>query len=97
MMASRAFYTHDEIQQLYALADEPGWLTKVEGSLAERSYHSLREKMTEVRKAAGIKVPRGPRPGFGGSARACDDNWQDNVPRCTARLLEATLRVGRWS
>jgi hypothetical protein len=88
-MASRV-WTDDDLQVLEQYAENDDWLEAVTGCFPDRSAAAIKTRISKLRSELGIKGRRG--------ARA-EDQDRMNAKSVTAsqQLLEATLRVGRWS
>jgi hypothetical protein len=88
-MASRA-WSIDDIQVLEQHANNDDWLDVVSEQFPERSPASIKTKMSKLRSELGIKGRRGARE---------EDQDRMNAKSVVASqaLLEATLRLGRWS
>ena len=86
-VASRA-WTDEETQVLRSVAESPTWFAAASSVLVDRSRSALVSQMCMVRREMGVKVKRG---------RRSEDDWTADAAAASADLLEATLRVGRWS
>jgi hypothetical protein len=88
-MASRA-WSVDEIQVLEQHVSNDDWLDAVTDKITDRSFHAVKTKMSKLRSELGIKGKRGAR-------EEDQDTMNAKSVIASQRLLEATLRVGRWS
>jgi hypothetical protein len=88
-MASRA-WSDAELHVLEQHVHDDNWLDAVAERIPDRSLLAIEVRMSRVRSVAGIRGKRGCRE---------EDQDQANAKAviATHRLLEATLRVGRWS
>jgi hypothetical protein len=88
-MASRV-WTNDDLQVLEQHAGSEDWLEAVMDRFPDRSLAAIKTRISKLRSELGIKGRRGARE---------EDQDRMNAKSVTAsqQLLEATLRVGRWS
>lgn len=84
-MASRAFWTEDEVAVLEEHVHDRAWLGKVLPKL-DRGEQALRCKMAKLRAEMGLSDPR-----------CSESSWMRDARMASDRLAEATLAVGRWS
>lgn len=81
-MASRAFWSDDEIAVLETHINDTHWLDKVSPKL-DRGEAALRCRMARLRAEKGM------------SDRRC--SWMRDAREASRMLYERTIAVGRWS
>jgi hypothetical protein len=88
-MASRA-WTSDDLQVLEDHVANDDWRDALAGLFPDRSEDAIKTRLSKLRSTLGIKGKRGARE---------EDQDRMNAKSAVAsqQLLEATLRVGRWS
>jgi hypothetical protein len=88
-MASRV-WTTDDLQVLEEHAANDDWREALAGLFPDRSEDAIKTRLSKLRSELGIKGKRGARE---------EDQDRMNIKSVAAsqQLLEATLRVGRWS
>jgi hypothetical protein len=83
-------WSHEDTAVLSQLADNDDWLEAAAALFPNHSEGSLKTKISKLRSELGIRGRRGARE---------EDQDRMNAKSVVASqaLLEATLRVGRWS
>jgi hypothetical protein len=86
----RNVWSHADLQTLGQHLGSEDWLEAVTECFPGRSIAAITTRMSKLRADLGIKGKRGARE---------EDQDRMNAKSVTAsqQLLEATLRVGRWS
>lgn len=88
-MASRV-WSPDDLQVLEQHAHNDDWLDAVTGRFPDRSLAAIKTRISKLRSELGIKGRRGAR-------EEDQDRANAKAVVATQQLLEATLKVGRWS
>jgi hypothetical protein len=88
-MASRV-WSSDDLQVLEQHAANDDWRNALSNLFPDRTQHAIKTRLSKLRSELGIRGRRGARE---------EDQDRMNAKSVIAseRLLEATLRVGRWS
>jgi hypothetical protein len=88
-MASRPWST-DDLHVLEEHTENDDWREELAGLFPDRSEDAIKTRLSKLRSALGIKGKRGAR-------EEDQDTMNAKSVIASQRLLEATLRVGRWS
>lgn len=88
-MASRV-WTSDDLQVLEQHVSNDDWLEALKGKFPHRSPGAIKIRISKLRSELGIKGRRGAR-------EEDQDRMNAKSVQASQQLLEATLRVGRWS
>lgn len=88
-MASRV-WTDDDLQVLEQHAANDDWRNALSNLFPNRTDHAIKTRLSKLRSELGIKGKRGAR-------EEDQDTMNAKSVVASQHLLEATLRVGRWS
>jgi hypothetical protein len=88
-MASRV-WSSDDLQVLEQHAANDDWRNALSNLFPDRTQHAIKTRLSKLRSELGVKGRRGARE------KTQEIMNAEAVP-ASQRLLEATLRVGRWS
>lgn len=66
------------------------WLDRIVNRFPHRSVDAIKTKMSKLRGELGL-------PGRRGAKETAQEEYNRKAVPASRRLLEATLRVGRWS
>jgi hypothetical protein len=88
-MASRA-WSNDDLQVLEDHVANDDWRDALAGLFPDRSDHAIKTRLSKLRSTLGIKGKRGAR-------EEDQDRMNAKSVGASQQLLEATLRVGRWT
>jgi hypothetical protein len=87
-MASRV-WSSDDLQVLQHAANDD-WRNALSNLFPDRTQHAIKTRLSKLRSELGVKGRRGARE------KTQEIMNAEAIP-ASQRLLEATLRVGRWS
>jgi hypothetical protein len=88
-MASRV-WSSDDLQVLEQHAANDDWRNALSNLFPDRTQHAIKTRLSKLRSELGVKGRRGARE------KTQEIMNAEAIP-ASQRLLEATLRVGRWS
>jgi hypothetical protein len=90
-MASRAFWSDEELAAIDRHMDRPDWLQRVREVIQGRSTKAIMVRRAKRREELGMADGRRVDGG------CTDDDWIADAASASRALLDATLRVGRWT
>jgi hypothetical protein len=88
-MASRV-WSDDDLQVLEQHAANDDWRNALSNIFPDRTDHAIKTRLSKLRSELGLKGKRGAR-------EEDQDRMNAKSVGASRQLLEATLRVGRWS